>query len=45
MLQAAELTIRLHPEDDVVIARLEIPAGTPGFGGDELAPWVVGATM
>jgi altronate hydrolase len=28
MLQAADLTIRLHPEDDVVIARLEIPAGT-----------------
>jgi altronate hydrolase len=28
MLQAAELTIRLHPEDDVVIARLEIPGGT-----------------
>jgi len=28
MLQAAELTIRLHPEDDVVIARAEIPTGT-----------------
>ena len=28
MLQAAELTIRLHPDDDVVIARIEIPAGT-----------------
>src|SRR5262245_52574393 len=28
MLQAADLTIRLHAEDDVVIARLEIPAGT-----------------
>src|SRR3990170_6393290 len=28
MLQAAELTIRLHPADDVVIARVEIPAGT-----------------
>ena len=28
MLQAADLTIRLHPEDDVVIARMEIPAGT-----------------
>ena len=28
MLQAAELTIRLHPEDDVVIARAEIPSGT-----------------
>jgi altronate hydrolase len=28
MLQAADLTIRLHPEDDVVIARLELPAGT-----------------
>jgi altronate hydrolase len=28
MLQAAGLTIRLHPEDDVVIARVEIPAGT-----------------
>ena len=28
MLQAAELTIRLHPEDDVVIARTEIPSGT-----------------
>ena len=28
MLQTADLTIRLHPEDDVVIARVEIPAGT-----------------
>jgi altronate hydrolase len=28
MLQAADLTIRLHPNDDVVIARVEIPAGT-----------------
>src|SRR3954465_14777294 len=28
MLQAADLTIRLHPEDDVVIARLEISTGT-----------------
>ena len=28
MLQATDLTIRLHPEDDVVIARVEIPAGT-----------------
>src|ERR687884_811796 len=28
MLQAADLTIRLHPEDDVVIARTELPAGT-----------------
>src|SRR5215210_5687741 len=28
MLQAAELTIRLHAEDDVVIARIEIPTGT-----------------
>jgi altronate hydrolase len=28
MLQAAELTIRLHPQDDVVIARMEIPTGT-----------------
>ena len=28
MLQAVELTIRLHPDDDVVIARLEIPTGT-----------------
>jgi altronate hydrolase len=28
MLQAAELTIRPHPEDDVVIARMEIPTGT-----------------
>ena len=27
MLQAADLTIRLHPEDDVVIARMEIPIG------------------
>jgi altronate hydrolase len=34
MLQAADLTIRLHAEDDVVIARVEIPAGTvvPGEG-------------
>jgi len=28
MLQAAELTIRLNAADDVVIARVEIPAGT-----------------
>jgi altronate hydrolase len=28
MLQAADLTIRLHLEDDVVIARVELPAGT-----------------
>lgn len=28
MLQAADLTIRLHPNDDVVIARVEIPGGT-----------------
>jgi altronate hydrolase len=28
MLQAVELTIRLHPDDDVVIARMEIAAGT-----------------
>src|SRR6476620_254384 len=28
MLQAADLTIRLHPEDDVAIARMEIPTGT-----------------
>ena len=28
MLQAADLTIRLHPDDDVVIARVEIPGGT-----------------
>ena len=28
MLQAADLTIRLNPADDVVIARVEIPAGT-----------------
>ena len=28
MLQAVQLTIRLHAEDDVVIARLEVPTGT-----------------
>jgi altronate hydrolase len=28
MLQAADLTIRLHADDDVVIARVELPAGT-----------------
>ena len=28
MLQAVDLTIRLHPQDDVVIARTELPAGT-----------------
>jgi len=28
MLQAADLTIRLHADDDVVIARTELPAGT-----------------
>jgi len=35
MLQAADLTIRLNPADDVVIARVEIAAGTtlPQEGG------------
>jgi altronate hydrolase len=28
MLQAADLSIRLHAQDDVVIARTELPAGT-----------------
>lgn len=28
MLQAADLTIRLNPADDVVIARVDLPAGT-----------------
>ena len=28
MLQAADLTIRFNPADDVVIARVELPAGT-----------------
>ncbi|HSD53202.1 MAG TPA: altronate dehydratase family protein [Burkholderiales bacterium] len=28
MLQAADLTIRLNPADDVVIARVEVPEGT-----------------
>ena len=28
MLQTADLTIRLNPNDDVVIARVELPAGT-----------------
>src|ERR671924_804148 len=28
MLQAVELTIRLHAEDDVVIARMELATGT-----------------
>src|ERR687897_1878842 len=28
MLQAVELTIRLHSDDDVVIARIEIQTGT-----------------
>jgi altronate hydrolase len=28
MLQAADLTIRLHADDDVVIARVELPGGT-----------------
>lgn len=33
MLQAADLTIRLNPADDIVIARVE------------LAAWVLGATI
>ncbi len=73
MLQATDLTIRLNPADDVVIARVEavlaeanqvkretVPAshltlglqcgssdGYSGFGygEDEFAPWVLGATM
>src|SRR5258705_80328 len=28
MLQTADITIRLNPADDVVIARVEIPGGT-----------------
>ena len=28
MLQAADLTIRLNAADDVVIARVDLPAGT-----------------
>ena len=28
MLQAADLTIRLNPADDVVIARVDLAAGT-----------------
>ena len=28
MLQTADLTIKLNPNDDVVIARVELPAGT-----------------
>ena len=28
MLQAVDLTIRLHAEDDVVIARMELATGT-----------------
>ena len=38
MLQAAELTIRLHPADDVVIARVEIPTGTAGDARKTCAP-------
>ena len=34
MLQAADLTIRLNPADDVVIARLEIPTGTAAHQGE-----------
>lgn len=39
MLQAADLTIRLNAADDVVIARVEIPAGTKllAEGGIEVA--------
>jgi altronate hydrolase len=39
VLQTAELTIRLNPADDVVIARVEIPAGTtlPREAGVRLA--------
>ena len=42
MLQAADLTIRLNPADDVVIARLEISAGTKllNEGGIEAATHV-----
>src|SRR3990172_5958720 len=42
MLQAADLTIRLNPADDVVIARLEISAGTRllNEGGIEAATHV-----
>ena len=28
MLQAADIVIRLNPADDVVIARVDVPAGT-----------------
>ncbi|MCC6210247.1 MAG: hypothetical protein IT513_04300 [Burkholderiales bacterium] len=57
MLRAADLTIRLNPADDVVIAPGEhvhvhnVAGGanlicfTIGRGEDEFAPWVLGATM
>ena len=42
MLQAADITIRLNPADDVVIARVEIPGGTtlPKEGNVRLAATV-----
>ncbi|MCX7151565.1 MAG: altronate dehydratase family protein [Proteobacteria bacterium] len=42
MLQAADITIRLNPADDVVIARVEIPSGTtlPKEGNVRLAATV-----
>ena len=60
MLQAADLTIRLNPADDVAVAEagerffrmiLETASGKKtkseifGYGEDEFAPWVLGATM
>ncbi|MEK6245765.1 MAG: hypothetical protein AABM33_14865 [Pseudomonadota bacterium] len=47
MLQAADLTIRLNAADDVVIARVELPAGTTLVkeANVAVAPWVLGATM
>ena len=45
MLQAADLTIRLNPADDVVIAREKTKSEMFGYGEDEFAPWVLGATM
>ena len=44
MLQAADLTIRLNPADDVVIARVEIPKGTTLVkeGNVSMAAWSSG---
>ena len=44
MLQPADLAIRLHPDVGTASGK-RTKSELLGFGEDEFAPWVVGATM